>query len=138
MKLAGKKTFLNRSHNSKKKRKKMGIIEIENMEFFAYHGCFKEEQIVGNHFTVSLRLVGNLSKAAATDNISDAINYQTAYNIVKAEVEKPSHLLENVCQRILDSLFINMQNIDKATVKVSKMNPPLGGKIQKVSVTLSK
>jgi len=116
----------------------MGIIEIENMEFFAYHGCFKEEQIVGNHFTVSLRLVGNLSKAAATDNISDAINYQTAYNIVKAEVEKPSHLLENVCQRILDSLFINMQNIDKATVKVSKMNPPLGGKIQKVSVTLSK
>ena len=49
-----------------------------------------------------------------------------------------SHLLENIAGRILDALYAEMQGIKKATVKVSKMNPPMGGKIHSVSVTLSR
>jgi dihydroneopterin aldolase len=64
----------------------MGTIEIEGMEFYAYHGCFAEEQIVGNKFMVDLRLEANCAKAKISDNINDAVNYQTAYEIVKTEV----------------------------------------------------
>ena len=116
----------------------MGIIEIEDMEFYAYHGCFKEEQIVGNKFIVSLKLEADCTKASETDNINDAVNYQQAYNIVAREVAKTSHLLEHVCKHILEGLYAEMEGIDKATVKVRKMNPPMGGQIGSSSVTMSR
>ncbi len=116
----------------------MGLIQIEGMEFYAYHGCFEEEQIVGNKFLIDLSIEADCDKASKTDNLSDAVNYQTAYTIVKKEMDKKSHLLENIAQRILDSLYKNLPSITKAWVKVSKINPPMGGKIEKVSLTLGK
>ena len=116
----------------------MGIIEIEDMEFYAYHGCFKEEQIVGNKFLVDLSLEADCYKAGDSDDINDAVNYQHAYNIVAREVAVPSHLLEHVCRRILDGLYAEMTGIKKATVKVRKMNPPMGGQIRSTSVTMSR
>lgn len=105
------------------------------MEFFGYHGCCKEEQVVGNQFVVNLKLETSSMVAAKTDQIDDALNYQLAYQIVKQEVGKPSHLLEHVCSRILDELFAKLNLLEKATVKVSKLNPPMGGKMDRVSVT---
>jgi dihydroneopterin aldolase len=105
------------------------------MEFFGYHGCYKEEQVVGNQFVVNLRLETSSMEASKTDQINDALNYQLAYQIVKQEVAKPSHLLEHVCSRILESLFTDLELLERATVKVSKLNPPMGGKMDRVSVT---
>ncbi len=116
----------------------MGIIEIEEMEFYAYHGCFKEEQVVGNKFLVDLRLEAECTKASETDDINDAVNYQHAYDIIAREVAVASHLLEHVCRRILDGLYAEMEGIHKATVKVRKMNPPMGGQIMSTSVTMSR
>jgi dihydroneopterin aldolase len=113
-------------------------IELENMEFFAYHGCYKEEQVVGNRFLVNLSMETTHLDAIKTDKLKDALNYQKAYEIVKKEVEIPSHLLEHVCGRILDSLFSLFAELDSATVKLSKLNPPMGGKMERVSVTLSR
>jgi 7,8-dihydroneopterin aldolase/epimerase/oxygenase len=116
----------------------MAHIQIEGMEFYAFHGHFKEEQIVGNRFLVDLTIETDLEKPAESDNLKDAVNYQRAYEIVKSEMEKKSHLLENIAGRILDALYTEMTGINKATVKVSKMNPPVGGKAHSVSVVLSK
>lgn len=116
----------------------MGIIEIEGMEFYAYHGCFKEEQIVGNKFMVDLKIEADCDKAKISDNIKDAVNYQTAYEIVKEEIEQKSHLLENIAHRILEKLFQKLSGIQTASVKIAKINPPLGGKIKNVNVTLTK
>ena len=116
----------------------MGFIDIEGMEFYAYHGHYKEEQIVGNRFLINLRIETDCSKAAESDNIKDAANYQTAYKIIKAEMKKKSNLLENIAGRILDSIYENMENIKSVTIKVSKMNPPMGGKIKNVSITMTK
>ncbi len=54
------------------------------------------------------------------------------------QMEEKSYLLEHIAKRILDSLYADMEGILKATVKVSKMNPPMGGKIGSVSVTMSR
>jgi dihydroneopterin aldolase len=75
--------------------------------------------------------------ASESDNIIDTVNYQTAYNIVKEEMMIPSNLLENVCFRILTALYDKMADIKKATVKVSKLSPAMGGKVEKTSVTQS-
>ena len=116
----------------------MAHIQIEGMEFYAFHGHFKEEQIVGNKFLVDLTIETDLEKPAESDNLKDAVNYQRAYEIVKSEMGKKSHLLENIAGRILDALYTEMAGINKATVKVSKMNPPVGGKAHSVSVVMSR
>ena len=116
----------------------MGIIEIEGMEFYAYHGHFAEEQIVGNRFIVHVTLVTDCEKAAKSDDLNDALNYQTIYLAVKEEMQIKSRLLENVAGRILDRLYSGFNGIEKAKVKISKLNPPMGGQIERVSVTLER
>lgn len=116
----------------------MGIIEIEGMEFYAFHGHFKQEQVVGNKFLVNISLETNCTKAGITDNLNDALDYQKVYNLIKKEMDQKSFLLENICTRILDRLCQEFSIIEKATIKVSKINPPMGGQIKKVSVTMSR
>jgi dihydroneopterin aldolase len=53
-------------------------------------------------------------------------------------MQQKSKLLENVAKRILDALFLSFTSIEKAKIKVSKLNPPMGGQIEKVSVTLTR
>jgi len=116
----------------------MALIEIENMEFHANHGHFAEEQVIGNTFLVDLKIEYNSEKAQLSDNLKDTVNYQRAYEIVKREMAVNSHLLEHLAGVILNSLIKELPGIDTAQIKVSKVNPPMGGKIQKVSVTLGK
>jgi 7,8-dihydroneopterin aldolase/epimerase/oxygenase len=116
----------------------MGLIQIENMEFYSFHGHFKEERIVGNKFTVDLTVETDMNIPSKSDNLKDAVNYQRLYEIVKQQMELKSHLLEHIAGRILDQIYTEVPGIIKATVKVSKMNPPMGGKIGAVSVILSR
>ena len=116
----------------------MALIELEEMEFHAHHGCFKEERIVGNSFTVNFSYETDTKNAENSDNLDDTLNYQTVYSIIKEEMAKPSHLLEHVASRILEKICIKFPSINKAGIKISKLNPSLGGKIKSVSVTLRK
>ena len=116
----------------------MGIIQIENMEFYSFHGHFKEERIVGNRFNVDLTIETDMKVPQESDNLKDAVDYQRAYEIVKLQMEKKSHLLEHIAGRIVDAVYAEMKGITKVTVKVSKMNPPMGGKIGAVSVIISR
>jgi 7,8-dihydroneopterin aldolase/epimerase/oxygenase len=116
----------------------MGLIEIENMEFYSYHGHYREERIIGNRFIVDLQVATSLGRASETDDLNDTVNYQSAYEIVKEQMLIKSNLLEHVAKRILDSLYERFSSLESVTVKISKMNPPLGGQIGRVSVTLSR
>lgn len=117
----------------------MGLIKIEEMEFYAFHGHYKEEQIVGNRFLVDLEMETDMSAPAASDRLEDAVNYQVAYRVVKDEMKKhTSNLLENIGKRILDALYSELKGITNATITIRKMNPPMGGPIKDVSVTMSR
>jgi dihydroneopterin aldolase len=116
----------------------MGLIQLEGMEFFAHHGWYEEEKIVGNHFYVDLSFETDLSNAAQTDNIQDTVDYQNAFQIVKEQMSVRSNLIEHIARRILDALYQEMEGISNVTIKVSKKNPPVGVKIDKVSVTLKR
>ena len=116
----------------------MGQIKIENMEFYSFHGHFKEEQIVGNKFIVDLSIETDMKVPSESDNLKDAVDYQRVYQIIKVEMEKKSHLLEHIAGRIIDAIYSEMKGIQKLTVKVSKMNPPMGGKIGSVSVEFTR
>lgn len=115
----------------------MGVIKLNKMEFFAYHGCFEEETVVGNYFDVDMSIKTATQRAEVSDDLEQALNYQMVYNVVAREMEKPSKLLEHVTRRIINALYTEFSDkILKVKVTVNKKNPPLGGKIQSVSVTL--
>ncbi len=116
----------------------MGIIEIEGMKFYAYHGHFAAEQVVGNNFEVNIRLEADCAAAAESDNLDDALNYQAVYETIKDEMQVKSALLEHVARRILDAIYSRFPQTQKARVKISKMNPPRGGEMERVSVTLER
>jgi dihydroneopterin aldolase len=116
----------------------MGIIRIEDMEFYAFHGHYREEQIVGSHFMVNVEIETDTNRAGKSDELADTLNYQTAYTIVRREMELTSNLLEHIATRILNALYEELNGIRKATVRVSKMNPVMGGRIGSVSVEITK
>lgn len=117
----------------------MGKIIIEEMEFYAFHGHYKEEQIVGNRFLVDLEMETDLAGPAESDRLQDAVNYQAAYQLIKKEMRnQTSKLLENIGKRILDGLFAEFDGIDRATVRIRKMHPPMGGPIKSVGVSMNR
>jgi dihydroneopterin aldolase len=116
----------------------MGLIHIEGMEFYSFHGHYKEEQIVGNKFIVDLTIETDMEQPMVSDNLKDAVNYQKVYEIVKLQMGMKSHLLEHIAGRILDAVGSELPGISKASVKVSKMNPTMGGKVASVSVVINR
>jgi dihydroneopterin aldolase len=114
----------------------MSVISIEGMEFFAYHGCFKEEQVIGTKFRIDLFLEVDTSNAEKSDNLKDTVNYQSVFQLVKKEMETPSKLLEHVGRRVLDRIKKEFPHVEHARIKIRKLNPPLGGKMDFVSLEL--
>ncbi len=115
----------------------MSMIAIEGMEFYAYHGCFEEEKIIGTGFMVDLYFKADTTEAEKTDNLRKTVNYLKVYQVIKIEMEISSNLLEHISRRILLAVQQEFFQVEWAKVKIQKLNPPLGGKIKSVSVTLT-
>lgn len=116
----------------------MGLIAIEGMEFFAYHGCFEEEQIIGGRFMVDIHFEAGTRGAEEQDSLAGTVNYQKVYEVIAAEMAVKSKLIEHLCARIIKAVYASFPGIWNVTVKVCKMNPPVGGRVEKVSITLKK
>ena len=117
----------------------MNKILITGMEFFAFHGHYEEEKLAGNKFVVDLTLWYNTRKAEQSDNLEDALNYQSVYISVKEVISNTKvNLLEHLAAKILDTLFSEFDNLRKAEVYLKKANPPMGGQIKDVGVVMRK
>ncbi len=114
----------------------MGLIELKGMEFHAFIGHFDEEKQIGNNFKVDLKIWYDHTKAAETDRLSYALDYQKVYNLVKEEMGKKCNLIENVAQRILQRLKSEFSQINRLSVKVRKIFPKLGGIVEEVSIEI--
>lgn len=115
----------------------MGIIKVENIRVFAHHGCLKEETKIGSDYRVDLEVKANLQTSAKTDELTDTVDYVFLNKVVREEMDKPSKLLETVCRRILDRIFSEDKLVKKATISVSKLNPPIGGDVQAVTIKMT-
>ncbi|XCF06478.1 dihydroneopterin aldolase [Tamlana crocina] len=115
----------------------MGIIKVENIRIFAYHGCLKEETKIGSDYRVDLEVEANLQTSANNDKLSDTVDYVFLNRVIKEEMSIASHLLETVAKRILTRIFNEDKLVTKATVWVSKLNPPIGGDVERVTIKMT-
>lgn len=113
-------------------------IVLDRMEFRAFHGCYELERRVGNRFTVDLTLRAELGSAAEEDRVDKTVNYLTVYEIVRAQMQVTQHTIERVAANIIDALYAAFPQLVQVRCTVSKLAPPLGGKVAKVSVVLER
>lgn len=116
----------------------MGQIALEGMQFYAYHGYYHEERVVGKQFIVDVYIDGDLSAAATSDSLKKTINYEKIYDICKQEMKQKSNLLEHVASRILDKIGAEYPDHEKIKVRISKLHPPVKGNVERVYVELER
>lgn len=111
-------------------------IFLKDIRCYAYHGVAPQENLIGNEYLINLRLKIDISKASATDEVTDTVNYAEVYEVVKEEMLISSKLLEHVCRRIIRNLFIRFSMIEEIEIKLSKRNPPMGADIDAAGVEM--
>jgi len=116
----------------------VGKIQANNIKLYANHGCLDEEAMIGSWYRVDIEVEVNLAKSSISDALEDTVDYVHLNHIVKEEMAKRSKLLEEVARRILDRFFSELKMINTATVRVAKINPPIGGNVQEVVIILTK
>jgi len=115
----------------------MGKIKLNNIRVYAYHGCLKEESLIGSDYRVDLEVNTDLSKPSLSDDLLETVDYVHLNAIIKEQMAIKSKLLEHVAQRILNCIFSEISMVAEAEVSVSKINPPIGGDVESVTITLS-
>lgn len=116
----------------------MGTIKVQNIRVYAYHGCLLEEGKIGSDYRVDVKVKADLSKSTISDELKDTVDYVHLNLIVKEEMAIRAKLLEHVADRIIQRIFNELLMVVKATISVSKINPPIGGNVEKVTVTIRK
>lgn len=114
----------------------MGKIHLKNIRTFSYHGCLVEESKIGSDYSIDLTIKTDLSKSAQSDKLADTVDYVLLNQIVKNEMAIRSELLEHVAQRIIDKILLESPAVTQVQVKVSKINPPIGGDVEAVTVII--
>jgi dihydroneopterin aldolase len=107
----------------------MGLIALEGMRFYAYHGFYEEEQLIGAHYVVDIYIETNFAGASQKDDLGQTVNYETVYRITKLEMQKSAKLLEAVGQRIVNKIKTLFDNIQSLRLRIYKKNPPMGANI---------
>ena len=114
----------------------MGIIKLKNIRTYSYHGCLIEEGKIASDYTVNLEVKTDLRKSSITDNLSDTVDYVLLNRIVVEEMAIRSDLLEHVAHRIIMRIFEEVPEISRIIVAVSKINPPIGGDVEAVTIEM--
>jgi 7,8-dihydroneopterin aldolase/epimerase/oxygenase len=114
----------------------MGTIKLQNIRTFSFHGCLAEEAIIGSDYRVDLEIKTDLRKSSITDDLKDTVDYVLLNQIVVEEMAIRSKLLEHVAQRIIKRMFTEIATISTIIVAVSKLNPPLGGDVEAVTIEM--
>ena len=114
----------------------MGIIKLKNIRTFSYHGCLIEEGKIGSDYIINLEVKTDFRKSSVTDSLQDTVDYVLLNRIVVEEMAIRSDLLEHVANRILTRIFNEVPEISRIIVAVSKLNPPIGGDVEAVTIEM--
>ena len=113
-------------------------ILVEGIKLYAFHGCLDEEGKIGGNYIVDVTMETDFSEAAESDDLNKTIDYVIVYNIVKKQMAIRSKLIETVGERIIQELQNTFKTLQKTEVKITKINPPMNGDVEKVSIIISK
>lgn len=117
----------------------MDQIKITNLEVFCHHGVYKEENILGQKFLVSMILYADLTAASRQDDLTKSVSYGDICRYVKEEMEKNTYkLVETLTEKLARKILIKFPLIEKVTLEVKKPWAPILLPIETVSVVMER
>lgn len=109
---------------------------LNHIKFYAFHGWYEEERKAGGNYLVNCTI--DLEDAAQNAvTLEHTFDYQQAFDIIKGEMNKPRKLLEEVANDCVHNILKASEQVQKVTVSIEKLNPPIGGEMGSFSVTLT-
>ena len=111
-------------------------IHVRGIRCYSFHGCMEEEARIGGYYTVDVTIDTDFSKAAASDELIDTVDYCAVQNIVAEEMAIRSKLIEHVGQRIVSRIKKELQGILGLRVEIHKLSPPIDGDTREVSIVI--
>ncbi|MBW7951075.1 MAG: dihydroneopterin aldolase [Chitinophagaceae bacterium] len=99
-------------------------IRLNNLLFYAYHGLYEAERIIGNEFEVNITILQYEVKETIS-SINETINYAAIYELVALRMKQPTLLLETVAQDICKLILKNFSLVDNILVSIKKLHPPI-------------
>ncbi len=113
------------------------LLAIEGMQYYAYHGYYPEEQVIGCWYTVDVYVSADF-EAAHSDCLSDTFNYEQILALCAVSMQTPVQLVEHLAQKIWDGLTHLYPTATALKVRLSKHQPPLSGRVEKIFVEIDK
>jgi dihydroneopterin aldolase len=111
-------------------RQKKVWIGLEGMEFYAYHGVYEEERKIGGKYIVDVLVYTNAKDAELHDDLNGTVNYEQIYKVVEQNMQQPVKLIERLARKIMDDIRLFVVKEDTIRIKIRKLNPPLGAKVE--------
>ncbi len=115
---------------------KSSYIFLNDVRFHAYHGVLPQEQEVGQDFLVSARAALDVTAAMEHDMVEVTLDYGVLFRIIKEEMAQTSQLVEHVAGRIARRVFDTFPGVTEFDLKITKLNPPIGGDCEGAGVEL--
>ena len=113
----------------------MGLITVEGIRVFGYHGHLSEEAVLGGHFVINVWVEVDTSEVEKTDDLNHTVDYVKIIDIVKEQMAIRADMIEVPAKRIVDAI-LTLNKVQKVTVEVEKVLPPIDASFDKISVTI--
>lgn len=118
---------------------KLDEIRIEELEVFANHGVFPEENVLGQKFLVSAVLYTDTRKAGQTDDLTASIHYGEVCAFIDRYLrEHTFKLLERTAESLAEELLLNTKHLRKVRLEIKKPWAPVGLPLKTVSVSIER
>ena len=117
----------------------MDRITVKNLEVFANHGVFPEENVLGQKFLVTAVMHTNTRPAGLTDDLEKSINYGEVSHFIKKHLESHTFMLiERIAETLAEALLIEYPLMEKIDLEIFKPWAPVGLPLENVSVSISR
>lgn len=115
--------------------KPLDIIRLHNAVFYAYHGALSDEQTLGGKFEIDVELHCDLSRAKQSDTLSETVNYEQVYAMMKRIVTgKKFYLIEALAHALGSGIIEHFPPVHYAVIRVRKPGAPVHGVIDTIEV----
>lgn len=114
----------------------MGVINVNDIEVYAHHGCLDEEAVIGGRYMIDAVFHVDVKRAAHYDDLDLTIDYVKVTEIVQREMAIRAKLIETVGYRMLNALQNEFPQADRIRLRLTKISPPIPGQVGSVSIEL--
>jgi 7,8-dihydroneopterin aldolase/epimerase/oxygenase len=111
------------------------VIRVIGAEIYARHGVGEAERSIGGRYSFDLEIEADIHTAAATDHVSDTVNYQEAYELARNILTGTNRrLLESLVVEITRAILEQFSHAHAVTVRLRKLSVPIDGVMKAVEV----